>query len=146
MDEETPLHVAAAEVRTRLRVHGDRLVRCAKKRMPYAVMKRMRRRLGWTHCRVSPVCRPEYTFRGQEFWFWSVPSPAIQGVVEAVRLLLQAGASPAAVDKAGYTPLHWAAGKGHEKVVEVRRSQTGSISAPVSRLYATYPSPNPECA
>ena len=79
-------------------------------------------------------------------WFWSVPSPAIQGVVEAVRLLLQAGASPAAVDKAGYTPLHWAAGKGHEKVVEVRRSQTGSISAPVSRLYATYPSPNPECA
>ncbi|EKU21889.1 cd4-specific ankyrin repeat protein [Nannochloropsis gaditana CCMP526] len=41
-----------------------------------------------------------------------------KGVVEAVRLLLQAGASPAAVDKAGYTPLHWAAGKGHEKVVE----------------------------
>ncbi|EWM22814.1 Ankyrin repeat-containing protein [Nannochloropsis gaditana] len=43
---------------------------------------------------------------------------AAEGVVEAVRLLLQAGASPAAVDKAGYTPLHWAAGKGHEKVVE----------------------------
>ncbi|TFJ82444.1 hypothetical protein NSK_006270 [Nannochloropsis salina CCMP1776] len=43
---------------------------------------------------------------------------AAEGVLEAVRLLLQAGASPAAVDKAGYTPLHWAAGKGHEKVVE----------------------------
>ncbi|EWM20522.1 hypothetical protein Naga_100335g5 [Nannochloropsis gaditana] len=56
MDEETPLHIAAAEVRIR--------------------------------------------------------------VLEAVRLLLQAGASPAAVDKAGYTPSHWAAGKGHEKVVE----------------------------
>lgn len=37
-----------------------------------------------------------------------------------VQLLLQAGAVVSAVDNAGYTPLHWAAGKGHDKVVEVR--------------------------
>jgi len=47
-------------------------------------------------------------------------TPFVQGHLDVVQLLLQSGAAVSAVDKAKYTALHWAAGKGHDKVVLVR--------------------------
>ena len=43
----------------------------------------------------------------------------LQGQFDTVQLLLKAGANVNARDNVGYTPLHWAAGKGHDKVVAV---------------------------
>ena len=43
----------------------------------------------------------------------------LQGQLDTVQLLLKAGANVNAKDNVGYTPLHWAAGKGHDKVVAV---------------------------
>lgn len=58
-------------------------------------------------------------FGSASFLTLSLPS-CVQGHLDVVQLLLQSGAAVSAVDNAGYTPLHWAAGKGHDKVVEVR--------------------------
>lgn len=51
----------------------------------------------------------------------TLPCLYLQGQLDVVQLLLQSGANASAADKARYTPLHWAAGKGHAKVVTVRR-------------------------
>lgn len=51
----------------------------------------------------------------------NLSSSTQQGHLDLVQLLLRAGARVNSIDSLGYTPLHWAAGKGHDKIVTVSK-------------------------
>jgi len=132
MDEETPLHIAAAEVRiVVVDVKGKERGREGGKDEARKEMERRRtERRKWQQWCGSADCVLVSLLAGNIFaspvpsshsLLLSLPS-CVQGHLDVVQLLVQSGAAVSATDKAKYTPLHWAAGKGHDKVVVVRLS------------------------
>ena len=67
----------------------------------------------------------------------SIFNAAEQGNIEAVKKHLADGVGVNKKDKGGYTPLHWAAFRGHKEVVELLIAKGAEVNAKCYEFAAT---------